>query len=508
MTLETRIDNGSSDNRVDIVFMGDGYRASEFNLFEQHADNLTDYLFQTGGQLSDPFERYANFFNVHLIYTESNESGADDPATNQFVDTAFDSTYLFDGVTDRLLSVDNAKTTAVMDAELAGTDIEPDMRFVTVNSAKYGGAGGYFATYSGGNTSALELALHEVAHSFTGLADEYGGFNAPFPGGEPTETNVTVDVDGDKWAHWLGYNQPDIGVIGTYEGGRYYDSGIYRPSDNSKMRNLGQPFDVVSIEQFILKFYEFVDPLDSWSHSDVTLVTGVKKLSVTPIDVEVIDIEWSLDGEMLGFGDVTKLNLTKLGLAPGTLATISARAYDPTDMVRIRLDELEMTVNWDVEIPDYVNLIRGDSGKNKLIGVAWDDKIVGKGGNDRLVGKNGDDKLLGGGGKDKLFGGNGKDILLGGGKSDLLDGGAKNDRLTGGAGADVFAFAKNIKSGKDTITDFQDGIDTIKFSGGLNFDDLAIEMVGANTVVSWTKGKVVLKDIDASLIDADDFNFV
>ncbi|MGE4326645.1 MAG: calcium-binding protein [Pseudodonghicola sp.] len=62
-------------------------------------------------------------------------------------------------------------------------------------------------------------------------------------------------------------------------------------------------------------------------------------------------------------------------------------------------------------------------------------------------------------GDDKLFGKSGNDTLIGGVGGDILDGGKGKDRLTGGSDADAFIFSKGY--GKDTITDFELGVDTL-----------------------------------------------
>ena len=61
-----------------------------------------------------------------------------------------------------------------MAAGLAGTGIPGEILFVTVNDTQYGGAGGKYATYAGGNEDARGVAVHEVGHSFADLADELG----------------------------------------------------------------------------------------------------------------------------------------------------------------------------------------------------------------------------------------------------------------------------------------------------------------------------------------------
>ncbi|KQM13772.1 hypothetical protein ASE49_11950 [Novosphingobium sp. Leaf2] len=68
-------------------------------------------------------------------------------------------------------------------------------------------------------------------------------------------------------------------------------------------------------------------------------------------------------------------------------------------------------------------------------------------------------KIYGNEGDNKLFGWAGNDLLEGGAGNDILNGGAGDDTLTGGAGADTFVFGSGY--GKDTVTDFQHGMDKL-----------------------------------------------
>ncbi|WP_431305315.1 peroxidase family protein [Sediminicoccus sp. BL-A-41-H5] len=105
-----------------------------------------------------------------------------------------------------------------------------------------------------------------------------------------------------------------------------------------------------------------------------------------------------------------------------------------------------------------------------LNGTAAANALSGGAGNDTINGLAGNDLLSGLGGADQLFGGDGNDILDGGAGNDTLDGGAGVDFLTGGADADVFAFGAAIAEiglaagSRDTITDFESGIDKIDLS--------------------------------------------
>ena len=287
--------------------MGDGYTSSEIaTTYQTHINDMVDYLF-TANTLVDPLYRYKNFFNVHYVSVISAESGADDPTNGIYKDTALDSTFLYDGVTDRLLYVDQTKTDAALNSALVGTNVDAEMKFVTVNTNKYGGGGGSYGVYAGGNNQALEVGLHEIGHSFAHLADEYEyGGPGTYTGPEPAAVNITKDSAGAKWSHWLGFNDPNTGVVGAYEGGYYNDFGIYRPSLDSKMRSLGRAFDPISKEAFVLEFYEFVDPLDTFSYEGSSLnISNPEVLSVTPIDIDVIDVEWKVDGISVGGDQIT-----------------------------------------------------------------------------------------------------------------------------------------------------------------------------------------------------------
>jgi Ca2+-binding RTX toxin-like protein len=68
-------------------------------------------------------------------------------------------------------------------------------------------------------------------------------------------------------------------------------------------------------------------------------------------------------------------------------------------------------------------------------------------------------------------GGNGNDTLIGGSGNDTLVGGGGNDTMTGGAGADTFKFSDGF--GNDTITDFEDGVDTLEYIGSVTIGSSA-----------------------------------
>jgi len=163
-------DNGPSSNRVDIVFLGDGYTAADINtIYNSDINSMLNWMF-SGNE--NPYPRYKNFFNVYRLDIISQERGADVPPKGIFRNTALDASYYFDGVTERLLYINEAKANQALVDNLPDPSLA-EMRLVTVNDTLYGGGGGYFSVYAGGNSNATEIALHELGHSFDGLADEY-----------------------------------------------------------------------------------------------------------------------------------------------------------------------------------------------------------------------------------------------------------------------------------------------------------------------------------------------
>ncbi len=357
---DTIYNRGSSANRVDIVFIGDGYQASELETdYVQHIGDTLTHFFSN----QQPLTRYENFFNVHRVNVASNESGADKPLDNIYVDTALDASYSWGGSVERCLYFNTTKANNAVNAAFAGTGIDADIRLGTVNDTKYGGCGGSWGVYAGGNGAAPEIALHEIGHSFANLADEYFYNNDHYNGGEPSEWNVTTVASdgsgGGKWDRWYGYDDPDtdIGPIGYYEGGRYHATGIYRPSDNSKMRALNRPFDAISREKFIHDIYEEVDPIDAFRDNTVPL-NDPGSLWVDTIDPSVINVEWFVDGSSIGLHG-ENLDVSTLGLGPG-IYEIEARAYDAIldhaftgsslDWWRLDPAELEQRVSWSVSL--------------------------------------------------------------------------------------------------------------------------------------------------------------
>ena len=362
-TYTTMVNSGSSSNRVNMVFIGDGYTSAQISAgtYRNHVNAMISHMFSSATQ--DPFPRYRNFFNVYRIDQASNQSGADDPSKGIYVDTALDASYYWDGVTDRLLYINETKANNIVNATLAGTGITPNMRIVPVNSTTYGGGGGtYYGAYAAGNSWGTEVEMHELGHSFGHLADEYvdtAYYGVTYTGPEFTQANATIDNNPatTKWSQWIGYVDPahtGMGAIGLYQGAGW-QYAAYRPTADSKMRTLGQPFNAVSREALILQIYENVRPIDSWLANTDPLV-GINNFWIDVVDPNVIKVKWYVDNQLVTGAVGEAFRLSDYGYL-GDHYSVRALAYDDTigNWVRSDTDLLQMSIDWTV-VPEPATL--------------------------------------------------------------------------------------------------------------------------------------------------------
>ncbi len=200
-TLTKILDNGPNDKRINIVFLGDGYLASQQADFDADAQEFLNYVFTIV-----PLNEYENYYNAYTIFVESNESGSDHPATSVFKDTYFNGTFDSYGIT-RLTTIppndfDGSYANGMGKVmSLMATHVpDYDMIILLFNDSQYGGSGGSISI-SSVNSSAPEIVAHEIGHSFGNLADEYD-----YVGGTPREApTATAQTTREliRWKHWI-----------------------------------------------------------------------------------------------------------------------------------------------------------------------------------------------------------------------------------------------------------------------------------------------------------------
>lgn len=356
--VETLQSTGAPERRIDLVLLGDGYRAQDQTLLHTDAQNVVETLF---GQT--PFREYRGLFNIRLIHVVSNEQGADNGTYGVTRDTALDATFNCNNI-DRLLcvNIEKVRTIAAQNAP------EYDLLVVLVNDPKYGGSGGQVAAISQA-AQAGEILRHELGHTLAALADEY---STPYPGypacvtGSRTdcpEPNATVKKDRAevKWAAWVEGTTPvptpSTGTdpeIGVFEGCRYEKTGVYRPKDaDCEMNSLGRPYCAVCAEAMVRSFWKLSNPVDGYSPAGTAAAVtpcGPVTFTVTPpFASNQWGYLWTMDG-VAKAGDTTRFTLANTDLPEG-VHDVAALVSDHTPLVRNDPNNaLQETQRWQVTV--------------------------------------------------------------------------------------------------------------------------------------------------------------
>lgn len=299
-------DSGTPASRWNLIFVSDGYQAAELGQFAADAQAVVDRLLA-----EPPFDRpeVQCGINAYRLDVTSTESGADKPdcsdggGDGSTKATYFDSSFCFDGDTQRLLSGDTTLARDTVEAWLP----EWDQIIVVCNDPERGGAGGQVAWTSNSGSDWKEVAIHELGHSAFGLADEYDyGGPDTFADGEPGEPNVTIESDPAtcKWSALVTAGPADptranpdctttdpgpspvgAGIVGTFEGAKYSHCGCFRPVWNCMMRDTSAPFCPVCTEAIVGVMSAYSQPAPS---GDVNLATSTVDFNDVPTGLSVV----------------------------------------------------------------------------------------------------------------------------------------------------------------------------------------------------------------------------
>lgn len=224
--------SGSAQDCIDVVFLPEGYTADEMERFYQDAQIAVESFLQ-----HEAFRELAERFNFVAVELPSAESGVSVPRRGEWRDTAlgshFDTFY-----SDRYLTTLNMEHLHDL---LSGLPYEHII--ILANTDTYGG-GGIFNSYTlttAHHSAFRPVVVHEFGHSFVGLADEYfyddQFVEYYYPGVEPWEPNITTQTDFDrKWKSLMGRDG-----VGLYEGGGYQSKGVWRGSEDCRMRTNAAP---------------------------------------------------------------------------------------------------------------------------------------------------------------------------------------------------------------------------------------------------------------------------
>jgi hypothetical protein len=328
--------NGPTANRVNLVILGDGYAANDLGRYASDVDAFLAGMFHDA-----PYSDYARYFNVLRVDVTSPESGVSHPERGVSVNSALGAFYNCGGI-QRLICINTSAVNAVLTRSVSPS--ARDLVIVIVNDAEYGGSGGSVAVAST-NVQVVELVLHEIGHTLGLLADEYTTQPPTCVNSfEPAEANVTRETSRSaiKWSPWIDAATPvpttgtEAGIPGLFEGAKYCPAGLFRPTNNSKMRTLGRPFEQINTEQLIRRFYNFTDPIDTASPSETSVdrVCGQRAdFMVVPLTPSNFDlaVRWRIDGAETSSSTSLSLDTSILNLGAHT---VEVTVSDPTPAVR------------------------------------------------------------------------------------------------------------------------------------------------------------------------------
>lgn len=233
---------------------------------------------------------------------------------------------------------------------------------VIVNEAAYGGSGGTVAVITQ-HPDSIPAAVHELGHSFAGLADEYidAGAAEQYTFNEGTMPNVTAftELANIPWKHWIDAGTPlptlttppkGEDPVGLYEGAMYVPKGRYRATFASFMRELEGPFGPVNGEAWAREVYvrggawAAVAPAESLTLARSAQPAGGWLFKAEPLlPATTVGTRWYVNGvELVGQRGASQL------LVPADGAVkVRAELVDLTGRVRLKQGVVS-TLNWSV----------------------------------------------------------------------------------------------------------------------------------------------------------------
>lgn len=297
---ETLHESGPSDNRLDIVLLGDGYTEAEQATWREDADTLAAAILA-----EPPLADFADRINLHRVDAVSAESGVSYDCVDEcrMRDTAYQSVFPIEFANAVLGS--NYRTTAIFQLDQwgvarAAASFPWDMVVVVANTSHDGGFAVHYATVPKGPTDGWpSTGVHELGHTLGLLGDEYMSDACVRSGALGLPDNIAEDPEAPPWSAWIEADTPLPtpdesawrGVVGAFEEA-WNCEDLYRPERRCVMR--GDPsagFCAVCGELLTRRIFRFGDPADGVSEADGTFTLGGR--------IDGATVRWLLDGELV-----------------------------------------------------------------------------------------------------------------------------------------------------------------------------------------------------------------
>lgn len=234
------VDNGPDGQRLVFAVVGDAYKAEEQSKFATDVSNLL-----LGGMLAQDFySAHANAFNVYRVDLTSHDSGVSTPTSVK--NTALQ--VIFSGDWNRCWLEESSQTDDLINKALSSI-AKYDFVLVMANEPNYGGCrrGSRLYVTSGDQWDVL---AHEYGHAIGNLYDEYSADGVGAYTG-PSFNNRNCSTTADRnliiWRGLISADTPlpttisansdQQQLVGAFEGCSTYESHVYRPVYNCRMRS-------------------------------------------------------------------------------------------------------------------------------------------------------------------------------------------------------------------------------------------------------------------------------
>lgn len=369
--VETIGERGDPAGCVDVVFIGDGFAADEMDTYRKVVARMAE------NYATPPFDTHTGRVNLHRIDLVSKDSGiatGDGPH-----DTPLGGTVIpFPG--GKLLKCDVKRAAEYTAAAVPGADY---VQVVLNTHGKFLGSAnsGAIVLLSTAGGHQRSIVVHEFAHNFAGLLDEYvdpkqSAKRQPDPRlAKVANLSLLSNVHLTKWHLW---NIPEAIFVGRerkkpvapednvrcYEGAATFVDGVYRAEENCHMqRGRGKAFCRVCRESLELCMFRFFTPIAGMDPlpAGVVLEGGrSREFRIRPIefggDDDSTEVRWYLDGRRLKARGKPvvgpKFSLTGSALEPGT-HHLTAVVDLHTPRVRVDRGRMSGAVTWTVTVvPD------------------------------------------------------------------------------------------------------------------------------------------------------------
>jgi hypothetical protein len=313
--VDTLSMTGKIDQRINMVFLGDGYREEQLDKFITDVQWMMDALFA-----KPPYSQYRDYFNCFAIKVPSVvEGAANDP--DSLINNYFGSTFNYAGIWRLVVPVRSNLVFQVVTNNFP----EYDQVFMIVNDTRYGGSGGWIST-STVHADGPEICIHELGHSFAGLSDEY------WAGEVYARENVNMTQESDptkvKWKNWLNFSS--TGFFPHSESPSWF-----RPHQNCEMRYLNRQFCPVCKEQTVSRILDLTSPILEFapaSENPVMLTDTDFKVNLLPPTPNTLKIWWELNRNEIAV-NTDSLNLALSSLAEGD-NKLTCFIIDTTSFIR------------------------------------------------------------------------------------------------------------------------------------------------------------------------------